>query len=139
VHSYLQDFSVVASVPVSFKGQEFRIVSYFKKSENFYVASFSGVKSREDALPLVKESFFINESSLPGLRLDEYYQKDLVGLDVINSKILVGSVIAVYNFGASDILEVKLNSGKDIMVPFVKEFVTSVDLRSKNLSVILPS
>ena len=43
----------------------------------------------------------------------------------------IGKIKAIYNFGASDIIEVILNSGKVEMIPFTKDFVHQVIVKKK--------
>ena len=44
---------------------------------------------------------------------------------------LIGEIVAIYNFGAGDVIEIKLISGKVEMIPFTKDFVIDVKINSK--------
>ena len=44
---------------------------------------------------------------------------------------MVGEVKAIYKFGAGDILEIKLISGKIEMIPFTKDFVQEIKINNK--------
>ena len=60
---------------------------------------------------------------------EEYYLADLIGLKVFEqaSENEVGIVAGVYNFGAGDILEIKVNATNKLeMLPFTKEYVPEV-------------
>jgi 16S rRNA processing protein RimM len=56
---------------------------------------------------------------LPPLGEGEYYHADLVGLPCVDDAgSLIGSVAAIENFGAGDLIEVLLPSGKRSLIPF---------------------
>ncbi|GIS05671.1 MAG: hypothetical protein CM15mP109_04270 [Candidatus Dadabacteria bacterium] len=44
---------------------------------------------------------------------------------------MIGEIEAIYNFGAGDVIEIKLISGKIEMIPFTKDFVIDVKINSK--------
>jgi 16S rRNA processing protein RimM len=61
----------------------------------------------------------IDRSALPQLEEGEYYHADLVGLVCVDGEGQpVGTVVAVENFGAGDLLEVELPDGRKSLIPF---------------------
>ena len=67
---------------------------------------------------------------LPDLKEDEFYHTDLIGLEVKNSNgDTIGEVNAMYNFGAGDIIELKLNEGSLEMLPFTKDYVPTINIK----------
>ena len=63
---------------------------------------------------------------------ETWYHSEIVGLSVETMKgNLVGEVKAIYNFGAGDIIEIKLISGKIEMIPFTKDFVQDIKINNK--------
>lgn len=82
------------------------------------VARFAEVTDRNGAEALRGVELTIPRDALPPLTEGEYYHIDLIGLPcVTESGDPVGEVIAVENFGAGDILEIRKLDGKDFMVP----------------------
>ena len=58
-------------------------------------------------------------SALPPLGEGEYYHADLIGLPCVSADgEALGTVVAVENFGAGDILEIERPDGKRAMIPF---------------------
>jgi len=51
---------------------------------------------------------------------------------------VVGTVTAVENFGASDLLEIKPPAGKKFFLPFVDDYVGEVDLDAGTVTVEIP-
>ena len=72
---------------------------------------------------------------------DEFYHADLVGLAVVDrAGRQLGSVVAIHNFGAGDLIELRLNtSDKTELVPFDDATVPEIDLAAGRLVVELPA
>jgi 16S rRNA processing protein RimM len=83
------------------------------------VARFEGVADRSAAEALRGSLVEIDRSALPQLEEGEYYHADLVGLVCVDGEGQpVGTVVAVENFGAGDLLEVELPDGRKSLIPF---------------------
>jgi 16S rRNA processing protein RimM len=83
------------------------------------VARFEGVADRSAAEALRGSLVEIDRSALPQLEEGEYYHADLVGLVCVDREGQpVGTVVAVENFGAGDLLEVELPDGRKSLIPF---------------------
>jgi 16S rRNA processing protein RimM len=83
------------------------------------VANFEGVFDRSAAEALRGSLVEIDRSALPPLEEGEYYHADLIGLAAVNADgNCVGTVAAVENYGAGDLLEIETESGKSSMIPF---------------------
>lgn len=94
------------------------------------IARFAEIETREAAESLRGTPLTVPREALPALAVDEYYHADLIGLPVITTEgTNVGCIIAVENFGAGDILEIKKSSGGTFMVPFRPEAVPEVGER----------
>ncbi len=66
----------------------------------------------------------VPRSSLPPLGEGEYYHADLIGLAAVSEAgETLGTVVAVENFGAGDVIEIKRPDGKSFMVPMRVEAV----------------
>ena len=97
------------------------------------IARFAGIADRTAAEKLRGTALTVPRSSLPPLAEDEYYHADLIGLPAISTAgEAVGTVIAVENFGAGDILEIERpprdgKRGERFMVPMRAEAVPEWD------------
>ena len=71
---------------------------------------------------------------------DEFYHSDLIGLQAVDTGgIMLGSVVAVHNHGAGDILEITGPGRKTaLMLPFTLAAVPTVDLAAGRVVVDLP-
>jgi 16S rRNA processing protein RimM len=86
---------------------------------------------------LVNNDIYIARSALPNLNDDNYYWSDLVGLRV---KTIAGDEIGqidhLFETGSNDVILIKDKSGKDILIPYLKNVVVvEVDL-SKSCMIV---
>jgi len=83
------------------------------------VARFAEIADRNAAEALRGQLLTIPRSALPPLEEGEYYHSDLIGMPCVDSDGQpLGTVVAVENFGAGDLLEIEKPDGKRGLVPF---------------------
>ena len=83
------------------------------------IARFEGISDRSAAEALRGALVEIDRDGLPPLEEGEYYHADLIGLPCVDEAgQLLGSIMAVENFGAGDLLEVERAGGKRYLIPF---------------------
>lgn len=88
------------------------------------IARFAEVTDRTAAEALRGTLLTVPRSALPPLGEGEYYHADLIGLAAVSTAGAdLGEVIAVENFGAGDVIEIKRANGKRFMVPMRVEAV----------------
>lgn len=83
--------------------------------------SLKGVTDRNAAELLKGTQFFIDKSKLPEPDEEEFYYDQLNGLEVRDAAgQALGTISAVHDFGAGDIIEIRHTDGKKEMYPFTK-------------------
>ena len=88
------------------------------------IARFAEVADRTAAEALRGTVLTVPRSALPPLGEGEYYHADLIGLPAVSETgDALGTVVAVENFGAGDVLEIERLDGKRFMVPMRAEAV----------------
>lgn len=99
-------------------GAERRLLS-IRDSGKTAVARFDGIADRSAAEALRGSLVEIDRSALPPLEDGEYYHADLVGAAAADRDgNRVGTVVAVENYGAGDLLEIEAADGKRSLIPF---------------------
>lgn len=103
------------------------------------VAFFVGITDRNEAETLVKAILWVEQdpAELPAEE-DAWYDHQLVGLAVHRDGVAVGTVARVDHFPAQDLLIVKTTDG-EVMVPFVKAIVPTVDVHAGIVTVTPPT
>jgi len=115
-------------------------IEVLRPGKGHLVARFRGIEDRGAAERLANVRLFVPRERLPPLEADEFYHADLIGLSAVKADgTEVGTVVAVHDFGAGDILELApRGSGATVMVPFTAAFVPSVDLARGRIVVAPP-
>ncbi|MHB1192799.1 MAG: ribosome maturation factor RimM [Longimicrobiales bacterium] len=92
------------------------------------LVEFAGVESRSEAEALRGRYLLRPTSELEPPAEGEYWQHDLVGLEVLTVQGLrLGTVRTIYELAPSDLLEVA-GEGKEYLIPFREEIVVEVDV-----------
>lgn len=104
------------------------------------VARVTGVADRNGAEALKGRKLYVPRAAMPEPEEDAFYHEDLVGLAVVDDTgAPIGRVLAVQNFGAGDLLEIKLAGGSGTeLVPFTKAFVPKVEIAAGRVVVAMP-
>jgi 16S rRNA processing protein RimM len=83
---------------------------------------------------------YVSRAGLPNPEPNEFYHADLIGLvAVATDGNVLGTVLAVHNFGAGDLIEIKPQRGPTVMVPFTDAVVPTIDLAAGRLIVDPPA
>ena len=102
-----------------------------------WLAEVGGITDRTEAEKLRGTELYIDKENLPDADEDEFYIADLIGLPCIDTdQKHIGKIIAVENFGASDLLEIKPDSGESFYLPFTDEAV--LDISDTTVAVSIP-
>lgn len=110
--------SLAAHAMVSIGGRDYAL-RQVRAAGKGAVASLEGVGDRSAAEALRGQLVEVDRAALPPLGEGEYYHADLIGLPCVDGQgAAIGTVIAVENYGAGDLLEVELGSGKKALIPF---------------------
>jgi len=103
------------------------------------IARIKGVTTREGAEALNRTKLYLSRARLPESEEDEWYQADLIGLAVVGEDgEPLGRLIAVHNFGASDIIEINREGGKNVLVHFTEATVPKVDIAGGQIVLVPP-
>jgi len=119
-------------------GESFEIVK-LRPGKDGFIAILKGVTDRDRAEALKGTELFVGSEQLPKLQKGEIYLRDLIGLAVVSNGARLGEVIAVQNYGAGELLDVKMDGRTDtVLIPFAKGFVVNTDLAGGTIVVDLP-
>ena len=116
-------------------------IETLRAASDHLVARLKGVSDRDAAQELTNTDLYVPRDRLPATDVDEFYHSDLVGLDVVaKDGAQIGTVKALHNFGAGDIIEIMpLGSGEPLMLPFNAATVPSIDLEAKQIVIVPPA
>ncbi|UNE55607.1 ribosome maturation factor RimM [Bartonella machadoae] len=112
-------------------GRTYEIIRLRVQKKNAIVR-FKGIEDRSAAENLKGIRLYVTREQLVNdLDEDEFYQFDLIGLcvqDCVGQ--VLGEVHGFFNFGAGDLLEIRLNTRKTVLIPFSKAAVPKICIDS---------
>ena len=103
------------------------------------IARIEGIEDRNAAENLRGTDLFVMRDALPQTQENEYYFEDLSGLKVITAEgTPFGTVLQAANYGAGDLLEIRLSNGELALYPFTHETFPQVDLTAGTITICPP-
>jgi len=120
-------------------GRRFEIEAV-RSAKDMLVARLKGVADRNAAEALKNIRLYVSREKLPQPEADEFYHADLIGLAAQKQNgETIGTVKAIHNFGAGDLLEIEPSTGASFMLPFNDTTVPMVDLAAKKIVIEPPT
>lgn len=114
-------------------------LGHVRSMKDGLIVSIKEITSKEAADALKGIRLFASRERFPDLIDDEYYQSDLIGIEVFDTNgAALGKVKSLQNFGAGDILEVQLK-GNTILIPFTRAIVPTVDIKAGKIIIDPPA
>ena len=122
---------------------QMELISGFKQpGKDTFVIKFSGISTRNNAEQLKQYKVLVKPNKLPELKKDEFHLLELLNLQVktIDNEELkiIGKVVNLEN-EKNNLLVIELfKNQKKVLIPFVKEIVTLIDIKNNFLIVNPP-
>jgi 16S rRNA processing protein RimM len=115
-------------------------IESLRPAKSHWVAQFRGVRDRNAAERLANTKLFVPRDRLPAAETDEFYHADLIGLAAVTTDgRVLGTVVAIHDFGAGDILELRQEGKRDtVMLPFTSATVPVVDVAGRRIVIDPP-
>ena len=119
----------------SLDGRTFEILDV-REAKNIAIVRFRGINDRNAAEALNGLELYIERDNLPDDELedDEFFYADLEGLEAVDAEgKSYGTVSAIFDFGAGDLLELKGPGRRPVLIPFSEKAVLEIDLEGGTL------
>ena len=142
LHSFTADPAAITSYG-PLEGEDGRVfeIEAMRPAKDHFVAKIAGVADRNAAELLKNLKLYVPRARLPEPdEPDEFYHADLIGLAVVDrAGEKLGTVVAIHNFGAGDLIEMHPEGGgKTELLPFDEAHVPAVDIAAGKIVVVLP-
>mgnify|MGYP006274441615 FL=1 len=104
------------------------------------VVHFVGVDDRNDAEAIRGLELFadVDPQELPEEE-GEYYDRQLIGMDIVMNGDVIGVINDVIHLPSQDLIEFTMADERKILLPFVSEFVPDVDVASNRMVITPPN
>ena len=112
-----------------------------RPAKDHLVARLKGVGDRNAAETLRNIDLFVPRDRLPPIEeADTFYHTDLIGLSAVRlDGAALGTVTAIHNFGAGDLIEIAPASGEPLLIVFNETTVPTIDLKAGCIVVVPPA
>ncbi len=106
--------------------------------KNMVIVQFKEWDSINEAEKYKGATLWITRQEAVPLEENEYYQADLIGLQVIEeSGEILGALTEIFSTGANDVYEVTLEDGRKALLPAIKDCIKDVNLKDGKMTVRL--
>lgn len=106
-------------------------VKFFKQ---FVIIKFKGFDSINDIEKYKGKSLFVTRENAVELEEDEYFIADLIGVDAVSDDGQYKGVLTeVIETGANDVYEIRLEDGRTLLLPAIKECILKVSLEENRM------
>lgn len=141
VNSIFEDIEVIIGKKVVLEKGDIKklltVNKVQKLNDRKLLVDFLEIKNRDEAREINGFQVKIRRDLLPEKNEDEFYIKDLLGINVYENGKLIGSVLDVMETAAHEILIILDEKNNEIMVPLIEEFVKEIDFKNNRLIVKL--
>ncbi|MCK4726128.1 MAG: 16S rRNA processing protein RimM [Anaerolineales bacterium] len=136
---YPERFSVGKTIRVGHQ-QTPMVIRSIRPHKEFKLIAFEGYNTSDDLGGFRNQYVYIDTKEIPDLPAGDYYHHQLIGLQVISeSEQQIGTVVEILVTGANDVLVVQQNDNKEVLLPFVDDYLIEVNLNIGYLKMrILP-
>lgn len=143
LHSFSEEFShlaVLGEVLLRKDGKEKRcLLESLKSSGKEILVKFAGVDSPEEARAFNGWEVWVPREAAAPLEEGEFYVADLSSCTLLCGNEVVGSVVGVIDGPQALLLEVEATAdGKRYLVPFMSQYIGTVDLVKKEMELLVP-
>jgi 16S rRNA processing protein RimM len=119
-------------------GKSFR-ATFLRETIDGAVVAVEGVNGRTAAEALKGAELYVPRAALPKEDADEFYHADLIGLRAEDTEgRAMGTVRALHNFGAGDVIELVRDDGDEVFLPFTREVAQQIDIEGGRIVIAAP-
>jgi 16S rRNA processing protein RimM len=108
-------------------------VKFFKQ---MVILKFKGIDNINDIEKYRGKDLLINRENALELKEDEYYIYDLIDSEVFSDEgNKLGVLTEIMTTAANDVYVVKMENGKELLLPYIKECILDIDVDHKKILV----
>lgn len=113
-------------------------VEHVKFFKNMVILKFKGYDRIEDIMGFKGKNLYVTRENAVRLKKDEYFIADLIGMKVYTEdEAYLGELTEVITTGANDVYTVRMENGKDVLIPAIAQCILDVDVEHETMQVHL--
>ncbi len=120
-------------------GRRFTVTAARATKPDEAILAFAEIADRTAAESLKGTELYVTRDALPPTDEDEFYHADLIGLRAEDETgRVLGTVHAILNYGAGDVIEIARPDGDTVLLPFTRETVPQIEIAQGRIQVAVP-
>ena len=113
-------------------------VEHVKFFKNMVILKFKGYDRIEDIMGFKGKNLYVTRENAVRLKKDEYFIADLIGMKVYTEdEAYLGELTEVITTGANDVYTVRMENGKNVLIPAIGQCILNVDVEHETMQVHL--
>lgn len=142
VNSIFEDFDLIVGEKVLLEKEDKKKLLTIKKikrlNDKKLIIDFEEINNVDLAKEINGFQIKIRRDLLPEKNEDEFYIKDLLGIEVFENNEKIGDIVDILETAAHDILIVKdIKTKEEILIPLIDQFVLKIDFKNYKIDVKL--
>ena len=113
-------------------------ISSYRKVKNFDIIKFKGMYHINDIEKFRDFTLKVREEDLTDLEDGEFYYHEIIGLEVYENDVLLGTIKEILQPGANDVWVVKRKGKRDLLLPYIPPVVLGIDIEQGRVDVEIP-
>jgi len=113
-------------------------IASHRKVKNFDIIKFKGMYHINDIEKFRDFSLKVREEDLTDLEDGEFYYHEIIGLEVYENDVLLGTIKEILQPGANDVWVVKRKGKRDLLLPYIPPVVLGIDIEQGRVDVEIP-
>ena len=113
-------------------------IASHRKVKNFDIIKFKGMYHINDIEKFRDFTLKVREEDLTDLEDGEFYYHEIIGLEVYENDVLLGTIKEILQPGANDVWVVKLKGKSDLLLPYIPPVVLGIDIEQGRVDVEIP-
>ncbi|WP_061909225.1 ribosome maturation factor RimM [Streptococcus cristatus] len=113
-------------------------IASHRKAKNFDIIKFKGMYHINDIEKFRDFSLKVAKEDLADLEDGEFYYHEIIGLEVYENDVLLGTIKEILQPGANDVWVVKRKGKRDLLLPYIPPVVLGIDIEQGRVDVEIP-
>ena len=113
-------------------------LALFDKKDQFDIIKFKGMYHINAIEKFRDFSLKVAEEDLSDLEEGEFYYHEIIGLEVYENDVLLGTIKEILQPGANDVWVVKRKGKRDLLLPYIPPVVLGIDIEQGRVDVEIP-
>ena len=113
-------------------------IASHRKVKNFDIIKFKGMYHINDIEKFRDFTLKVREEDLTDLEDGEFYYHEIIGLEVYENDLFLGTIKEILQPGANDVWVVKRKGKRDLLLPYIPPVVLGIDIELGRVDVEIP-